>query len=162
MTLDFDNDPVAVETLDFVIQWETGGRRDGGYTNNPKDPGGATKWGISKRAYPNEDIAAMTKERAMQLFYRDYYIAVGALGMPPALAFFATDTAVNAGVSRTKRWVLGAVKGGWREVAAQRLFHYMLLDSIDDTFGLGWARRTVAAILKAKELEDRYGGHVAS
>lgn len=27
-----------------------------GYVNNPADPGGETKWGISKRSYPQLDI----------------------------------------------------------------------------------------------------------
>jgi len=29
---------------------------EGGYSNDPNDPGGETQYGISKRAYPNEDI----------------------------------------------------------------------------------------------------------
>lgn len=29
---------------------------EGGYVNHPDDPGGGTKYGISKRAYPNVDI----------------------------------------------------------------------------------------------------------
>ena len=37
---------------------------EGGYVNNPADPGGETKYGISRRAYPGEDIANMTVERA--------------------------------------------------------------------------------------------------
>ncbi len=28
---------------------------EGGYTNNPADPGGETKFGISKRSYPDVD-----------------------------------------------------------------------------------------------------------
>ncbi|WP_460988842.1 glycosyl hydrolase 108 family protein, partial [Staphylococcus aureus] len=28
---------------------------EGCYSNNPKDPGGETKWGVSKRAYPALD-----------------------------------------------------------------------------------------------------------
>jgi lysozyme family protein len=30
---------------------------EGGYVNDPKDPGGETKYGISKRANPGEDSA---------------------------------------------------------------------------------------------------------
>lgn len=46
---------------------------EGGYNNIPGDNGGETNFGISKKAYPNEDIRAMTIERATELAYRDYY-----------------------------------------------------------------------------------------
>ena len=38
------------EIIEVVLEHE------GGYVNDPKDPGGETKYGVSKRAYPNEDI----------------------------------------------------------------------------------------------------------
>ena len=36
--------------IDKTLAWE------GGYVNDPKDPGGETKYGISKRAHPDVDI----------------------------------------------------------------------------------------------------------
>lgn len=45
---------------------------EGGYVNNPKDPGGETNFGISKRQFPNEDIKNMTQDRAIEL-YREHY-----------------------------------------------------------------------------------------
>ena len=47
--------------------------REGGYANNPKDPGGETKYGISKRSYPDEDIKNLTPQRARDLYVRDVY-----------------------------------------------------------------------------------------
>ena len=38
--------------LQFALKWEGGDK----YTNDPIDPGGETKYGISKRAYPDIDI----------------------------------------------------------------------------------------------------------
>ena len=35
-----------------IIRRETGGDPDGGYTNDPDDPGGRTQFGISERAHP--------------------------------------------------------------------------------------------------------------
>ena len=35
--------------IDKTLAWE------GGYVNDPKDPGGETKYGISKRAHPDVD-----------------------------------------------------------------------------------------------------------
>jgi lysozyme family protein len=51
----------------------TFGTFEGGYVNDPDDPGGETKFGISKRSYPNEDIANLTIERAKFLAKRDYW-----------------------------------------------------------------------------------------
>ena len=48
-------------------------KNEGGYVNNPSDKGGETKYGISKRAYPDLDIKNLTKEYAMSLYKRDYW-----------------------------------------------------------------------------------------
>lgn len=50
---------------------------EGGYVNHPKDPGGETKYGISKRRFPNEDIKNLTKERAKELYYKHYWLEAG-------------------------------------------------------------------------------------
>ncbi len=46
---------------------------EGGYDNDPDDPGGETKYGISKRSYPNEDIKNLTVERAIEIYTRDFW-----------------------------------------------------------------------------------------
>ena len=46
---------------------------EGGYTLDPKDPGGETNWGISKRAYPSIDIKNLTREGAKEIYKRDYW-----------------------------------------------------------------------------------------
>lgn len=45
------------KAMQFISKWE------GEYSNDPFDPGGETKYGISKRAYPNLDIKNLTKEK---------------------------------------------------------------------------------------------------
>ena len=84
--------------LEFVLRWE------GGYSNDPRDPGGETNFGISKRAYPRENIHDMTRKRAAELYKRDYWEPAGceALPYPAALAVF--DTAVNCGTVSAKVW----------------------------------------------------------
>lgn len=76
---------------------------EGGYVNDPRDPGGETKFGISKRAYPNEDIRNLTIERARAIYYRDYWIRSGCERAPEAMRFDLFDTAVNSGLSRAVR-----------------------------------------------------------
>ena len=46
---------------------------EGGYSNRNNDKGGETKYGISSRWYPDEDIKNLTRERANAIIYRDFY-----------------------------------------------------------------------------------------
>lgn len=53
--------------VEMVLQHE------GGYVNDPADPGGETKYGISKRAYPHLDIRNLTREEAIAIYRRDWW-----------------------------------------------------------------------------------------
>lgn len=46
---------------------------EGGYVNDPADPGGETKYGISKRAFPYLDIKNLTKARAIEIYEEKYW-----------------------------------------------------------------------------------------
>ncbi len=46
---------------------------EGFYSNDPDDPGGETKYGISKRQYPHLDIKNLTPERAKSIYLSDYW-----------------------------------------------------------------------------------------
>lgn len=71
---------------------------EGGYVNNPADPGGETKYGISKRSYPNEDIRSLTLDRAKAIYLRDYWGPAGCDGAPYGVRFDLFDMSVNSGV----------------------------------------------------------------
>ncbi len=73
------------------------------------DPGGETNWGISKRAYPQLDIKALTRDQAIAIYKRDFYDAIGASQMSPALAFQMLDAAVNSGTGRAVMWLQKAL-----------------------------------------------------
>jgi lysozyme family protein len=47
--------------------------KEGGYVSNPVDPGGETKFGISRKAYPSIDIKSITLEQAKRIYYEDYW-----------------------------------------------------------------------------------------
>jgi lysozyme family protein len=87
MREDFDR------SITFVLQSE------GGYTCDPDDPGGETRWGISKRAYPDLDIKALTMEQAKEIYLRDYWQKAGCDALPWPLDLIVFDAAVNQGVS---------------------------------------------------------------
>ena len=78
-------------------------KAEGGYVDDPNDNGGETKYGISKRAYPDEDIKNLTIARAVYLYERDYWSAIRGDELPDALALVVMDMAVNAGVPRASR-----------------------------------------------------------
>ena len=61
------------DAVEFTLKEEIGGSVNGGYVNDPDDPGGETKWGVSKRAHPNLDIANLTWEDALKLWKLDYW-----------------------------------------------------------------------------------------
>lgn len=46
---------------------------EGGYSNDPDDPGGETKYGISKRSYPNVDIKNLTVQQAIDIYTKDFW-----------------------------------------------------------------------------------------
>lgn len=47
-------------------------KREGGYVNDPNDRGGETKYGISKRSYPDVDIKNLTIPKAKAIYIRDF------------------------------------------------------------------------------------------
>ena len=52
---------------------------EGGYSNDPLDPGGETNWGISKRSYPNVDITNLTRAEAKVIYREDFWKVIGGL-----------------------------------------------------------------------------------
>lgn len=71
---------------------------EGGYVNDPHDPGGETNWGISKRAYPNIDIKNLTREGAKAIYLMDFWYKINAYKLPNGIAFQLFDFAVNSGI----------------------------------------------------------------
>lgn len=88
---------------------------EGGYVDDAFDPGGVTKYGISKRAYPDEDIASLTLERAKELYRQDYWRPLRCDEMPWPLAMLVFDCGVNQGIqvaAKTLQKALGVVQDG--------------------------------------------------
>ncbi len=86
---------------------------EGGYSNDPKDPGGETNWGISKRSYPQLDIKNLTKEQASSIYYQDFWQPLR--NADPAIKFQVFDFAVNSGVQtaiRKLQQVVGVADDG--------------------------------------------------
>lgn len=76
---------------------------EGGYVNDPRDPGGETNWGISKRSYPGVDIRNLTREGAKAIYRRDFWARGRMDEYDGAIAFQVFDVAVNSGVETAVR-----------------------------------------------------------
>lgn len=83
---------------------------EAGYVNNPKDPGGETKFGICKRSYPKLDIPSITWEIATALYKRDFYDALQLGDLPLGIANQLMDFAVNSGGGTASRAVQRALR----------------------------------------------------
>lgn len=92
-------------SLKFIAKWEWANKADGGYTNYPYDPGGETKFGISKRAHPNEDIKGLSLEHALEIYANEYWTPAGCDVLDYPFNCVVFDSAVNCGVSRAKDWL---------------------------------------------------------
>lgn len=83
--------------MDFDTAFDRLMGHEGGYVNDPADPGGETKWGVSKRSYPNVNIKELTKEDAKAIFKRDFWDKVKGDLLLDGVAFQLADFAYHSG-----------------------------------------------------------------
>lgn len=78
---------------------------EGGYANRDPsaDPGGETKWGISKRSYPHIDIKNLTLAEAEHIYRRDFLAPLLDINLRHAVIFQLLGFAVHSGIRRATR-----------------------------------------------------------
>jgi lysozyme family protein len=155
--------------MNFDESFERVVGHEGGYVNDPADPGGETKFGVSKRSYPAENIPELTLERAKVLYKRDFWGPAGCEFLPEAVRDDLFDTAVNAGVKQAIRLLqraCGEEDDGLlgprtlqacqsmnpsRLVARFQGYRLEFLTSLKgwERFGKGWARRAADYLKRA-------------
>lgn len=93
--------------MSFDTSIERVKKNEGGYVNDPRDPGGETNWGITvgtARAYGYVGaMIDMTWDQAKDIYRRGFWDLVHADTMPPILQFQVLDFAVNSGISTAIR-----------------------------------------------------------
>lgn len=126
-------DSTASFCIALVIQEE------GGYVNDPQDPGRETNFGISKRAYPQLDIPNLTVAEATTIYYTDYWVKNRCGEIPGNLALYYFNLCVmSGGVEATKilQNLLGVASDGVfgpvtlqhaQQFPADRHYHYLTL-----------------------------------
>lgn len=112
-----------MKAMEFVLTWEVGPKGskrwdNGGYVNNPADPGGETKYGISKRAHPEEDIKNLTLARALELYKEFYWDANACDEIPMPKAIAVMDTKVQFSYATCK--MLLRQDATWEEIVQRR------------------------------------------
>lgn len=85
---------------------------EGGYVNAKTDSGGPTKYGITHKtlaahrgvaSVTAEQVRAMTKAEAVEIYARSYWGPSGGDLLPPGLDYMAFDFGVNSGPTRAVR-----------------------------------------------------------
>jgi len=142
---------------------------EGGFVNNPKDPGGMTNLGCTKAVWEEhcghgvdeKVMRALTPNDVAPLYKRKYWDKVQCNELPSGVDYVVFDAAINSGAGRAAKWLQACVgvepDGGIgpKTLAAVRAFNSKQL--IEDyskrrlsfmmdipswpTFGKGWTRR---------------------
>jgi lysozyme family protein len=157
---------------------------EGGYSDHPSDPGGATNMGITRavleswRGHPvtKADVRALTRDEAATIYAARYWAQVAGDDLPAGIDLAVFDCAVNQGVGRAVRLLQGAayvVPDGvlgpvtmravtsantrklLTEFVARRMNAYGSLRDTFKTFGLGWSRRLIAVHAEALSMLDK-------
>jgi len=153
---------------------------EGGYVNHPKDPGGETNLGVTKRVYEEwggtKDMKDLTVDDVAPIYEKNYWGRVKGDELPSGLDLCVFDFGVNAGTGRAAKYLqrmIGTVadggigpntlkavanyvdengiEGAIREYQSARQNYYESLNTFD-TFGKGWTRRVEETTEKALSL----------
>lgn len=159
-------------------------RHEGGFVDHPRDPGGMTNLGVTRKTWEawtgkpasEADMRGLTVAKVTPLYRANYWDKVACDDLHPALAMCVFDFAVNAGPSRSARYLqsmMGITRDGIvgpatveaargfvatvgageavRRFQQSRRNYYKQLGTFD-TFGRGWLRRVDAVESAALKL----------
>jgi len=155
-------------------------KHEGGYVNNPKDPGGMTNLGVTKKVWEeyvghsvDENIMrGLTPDMVQPLYKKNYWDRIKGDQLPDGVDYAAYDLAVNSGVGRAAKYLqqiagvpadgmigpksIEAIKACPAEEVVDALCD-MRLEFLKrlptwTTFGKGWERRVVEVKQKASTM----------
>ena len=155
-------------------------KSEGGYVNNPADPGGMTNLGVTKATWENwvgrasdeAEMRSLTPEKVEPLYKKKFFDAVRGDELPVGLDYLLFDFAVNAGAGRSIKTLQSAIgvtpDGGFgpltmaavQAIEPQELIErfsqakedfYRSLNTFN-VFGKGWLNRVADVKLKANSM----------
>ena len=136
-------------------------KSEGGYVNNPRDPGGPTNFGITiatlshelGRAATTDEVKYMSRDTALAIYRKKYWNLIGGDTLPRGVDLMEMDICVNSGVGRVAPWA--------RTVCTMSVADQ--IDALDRArrsfwkslktwavFGKGWSRREDACVALAR------------
>ena len=161
------------EALEIILHHE------GGYVNHPKDPGGETNLGVTKRVYEDfggeKEMKDLTKADVEPRYKKNYWDRVKGDDLPEGLDLCIFDFAVNAGPGRAAKFIQrlvnttvdGGIGPNTLKCINDHVEHYGVSTTIDqyqserqnyyeslstfETFGRGWTRRVDEVTEEAKK-----------
>jgi lysozyme family protein len=165
-----------VDSLDLVLKHE------GGYSDHPDDPGGATMKGVTLTVFrehcgeeqTKQDLKEISDEQLQKIYGKGYWHKCRADDLPSGVDYAVFDAAVNSGPGRSAKWLQGAIgaaqDGGIgpntlgkvkahdpqdiiNDMCDRRLSFLQGLSNWD-TFGRGWGRRVEDVRAKALSMTD--------
>lgn len=152
---------------------------EGGYVNDPRDPGGETKFGISDRAdgiidgkFKGKDIKTLTLEDAKKIYKEEYWLRAKCDFFNDATGIILFDMAVNMGVDagikvmqralKVKEdgiigpiTIMNATKNHKvlpAQMTMERMLRYTNTKNFD-RFGRGWFVRSINTFKEAVDYE---------
>jgi len=153
---------------------------EGGYVNHPKDPGGETNLGVTKRVYEEhggtKDMKDLTVEDVAPIYKKGYWDKLKGGDLPSGLDLCVFDFGVNAGPGRAAKYLQSLIgttpDGGIGPMTLKAVSEYVtehgLKTTIEQyqserqkyyeglstfaTFGKGWTRRVTETTDLALEL----------
>ncbi len=152
---------------------------EGGFVNDPQDPGGATNKGVTQAVYDNyrkwnklpvQSVKHISIGEMENIYKREYWDRVKGDSLPSGVDYCVFDFAVNSGVSRASKYLQRAVGvtadgniGPATISAATRRPSVEVIEEICERrqafleslatfkrFGKGWTRRVVGVEAMAR------------
>ena len=152
-----------IKSLEAILHHE------GGYVNHPKDPGGETNLGVTKRVYEDfggtKNMKDLTREDVEPIYKKNYWDRVKGDHLPAGLDLCVFDFGVNAGTGRAAKYLQKMIgttpDGGIGPMTLAKLKEYVDAKGVEhtvklyqmgrqkyyeslstfSTFGRGWTRR---------------------
>jgi len=153
---------------------------EGGYVNHPKDPGGETNLGVTKRVYEEwggkKDMKDLLVEDVAPIYKKNYWDRIKGDQLPNGLDLCVFDFGVNAGTGRSAKYLqrmIGTVAdGGIGPNTLKKLDEFIKANSLETaierfqakrqeyyeslstfkTFGRGWTRRVDETTSLARDM----------
>ena len=156
---------------------------EGGWVNHPRDPGGETNFGVTKRVYEEwggtKDMKELTEEDVAPIYEKNYWLRAKCDHLPSGLDLAVMDWSVNSGggraVKKLQRMIGTVADGGIGPNTLKTLDEYIehhglsktiktytqirqeFYESLStyDTFGKGWSRRNLETEQAALKMIER-------